>query len=101
MVIDSAFVCYIYIPWGNTLSLIPKSRSSVKVKNKGHGFLKKMAVLGAFVFHKHSLLEFAEDTSNVAQMIRFLFEKMLNIIGKKKIFCLLVFSPFYAPARKD
>ena len=38
MVSDTAFI----FPWGKTLSLIPKSRSSVKVKVKcqGHSFPK-------------------------------------------------------------
>ena len=42
MVSDRAFKFHIYIPWGKTLSLVPKSRSSVKVKVKyqGHSFKK-------------------------------------------------------------
>ena len=36
--------------------LVPRSRSSAKVKVKYKGYIsQKMAVLGAFVFHKHIL----------------------------------------------
>ena len=36
--------------------LVPRSRSSAKVKIKYKGYIsKKMAILGAFVFHKHIL----------------------------------------------
>ena len=52
MVSDRVFVFHIYIPWGKTLSLAPKSRSSIKVT-----VFKKVAVGGALVLHKHSLLE--------------------------------------------
>ena len=47
-----------YIPWGKTLSSLPKPWSSVKVKVKlqGRSFRKKMAVAGTLVFHKHSLV---------------------------------------------
>ena len=39
--------------------LVPRSRSSVKVKVKFKGYIsQKMAVSGAFVFHKHILLFF-------------------------------------------
>ena len=56
MVTDKAFIFHIYIPWGKTLSLVPKSRSSVKVKVKyqGQNFQKKKKkwpLLGAFMFH--------------------------------------------------
>ena len=42
LVNDRASILYIYIPFGKTLSLVPKSRSSVKVKVKyqGHSFRK-------------------------------------------------------------
>ena len=55
MVSDRVFIFHIYIPWGKTLSIAPKSRSSVKVKYQGHSFRKKKqikkktAVAGAFV----------------------------------------------------
>ena len=52
MVSDKAFIFHIVIPWGKTLSLVPKLRSYVKVKYQG---FRKMAVAGALVFHKHSL----------------------------------------------
>ena len=36
--------------------LVPRSRSSAKIKVKYKGYIsQKMAVLGAFVFHKHIL----------------------------------------------
>ena len=57
MISDRAFILHIYIPWGKTFSLVPKSRSSVKVKYKGHSF-EKMAIAGAFVFHKYILFQF-------------------------------------------
>ena len=43
MVGDRAFLFHIYVPWGKTISLAPKSRSPVKVKLKyqGHSFRKK------------------------------------------------------------
>ena len=43
MVSDRAFIFHTYISWGKSLSLLPKSRSSVKVKVKyqGHSFKKK------------------------------------------------------------
>ena len=42
MVSDAAFTFDIYNPWGKTISLVPKSRSSVKfkVKYQGHSFRK-------------------------------------------------------------
>ena len=55
MVTDRAFVFHIYIPWGKTLSNVPKSRSSVKVTYQGHSFRKKIAVAGPFVFDKYIL----------------------------------------------
>ena len=43
MVSDRAFIFHIHIPWGKTLSLVPKSRSSVEVtvKYQGHRFRKR------------------------------------------------------------
>ena len=55
MVRDRAFIFHIHIPWGKTLSLVPKSMSSVKVKYQGHSFRKKMVVARALVLHKHGL----------------------------------------------
>ena len=57
MVSDTAFVFDLYIPWGKTISLVPKSRSSVKVnvEYQGNSFLKKWPLWGILVFHKHSL----------------------------------------------
>ena len=43
MVSDITFIFHMCIPWGKTLSLVPKSRSSVKVKYQGHSF-QKMAL---------------------------------------------------------
>ena len=40
----------------NTHLLVPRSRSSAKVKVEYQGYIsQKMAVLGALVFHKHIL----------------------------------------------
>ena len=41
-----------YIPWGENLSFVPKSRSNINVT-----VFKKLAVAGAFVFHKHILFQ--------------------------------------------
>ena len=62
MVSDKAFIFHIlYNPWGKTLSLVPKSRSSVKAKIKyqGHNCRKNGCCRGrgALVFHKHSLFD--------------------------------------------
>ena len=45
MVSGRAFIFHIYIPWGKTLSLVPKSKPSVKVKYKSHIFFLNMAIL--------------------------------------------------------
>ena len=48
--------------------LVPRSRSSAKVKVKYKGyFSQKMAISGAFVFHKHILL----SSANVFNLVRF------------------------------
>ena len=56
MVSHGAFIFHIYIPWGKTLSLVPKSRLSVKVKVK----YQKIATVGhqcftnaAFFYHQN------------------------------------------------
>ena len=58
MVSDRAFIFHMYIPWGKTLSFVSKSshlsRSKSNIKVTVYG--KKMAVVGAFVFHKNILL---------------------------------------------
>ena len=42
--------------------LVPRSRSSAKVKVKYEGCIsQKMAVLGAFVFHQHILFDFVAN----------------------------------------
>ena len=41
MVSYRAFIFQIFIPWGKTPPLIPKSRSYVKVKYQGHSLTKK------------------------------------------------------------
>ena len=53
MVNDRAFIFHVYIPWGKALSLVLKSRSSVKVKYQGHSF-RKNGCSGAFVFKNTS-----------------------------------------------
>ena len=60
MVRDRTFIC---ITFSYTFSLVPWSRSSLKVKYRGHNF-QKMAITGAVVFHKYSLftLVFSECT---------------------------------------
>ena len=53
MVSDRAFIFHIHVYYfsGKSLSLVPRSRSNVKVT-----VFEKMAVAGALVFHKYSLL---------------------------------------------
>ena len=89
--------------------LVPRSRSSAKVKLKYKGNIsQKMAVLGVFVFHKHILFKFvickclnplpddknldwsklkafADDKSNATKMIISVFDRVENIVGKGKI----------------
>ena len=56
MVRVRVIVFHMSIPCDKTFLLVPSSRSSVKVKVKyqDHNF-QKMAIVGAFVFHKHIL----------------------------------------------
>ena len=61
MVSNRAFIFDICLPLCKPLSLVPKSRSSVKVKYQGHSFLQKMAVAAAFIYHKHNLFLFKCD----------------------------------------
>ena len=55
MLSDRAFIFHIYIPWGKTLSLVPKSRSSVKVKVKyqGHSLKEKKLLFGTVQFERY------------------------------------------------
>ena len=56
----------------DTHLLVPRSRSSAKVKVKyQHHISQKMAVLGALVFHKHILL--AVYIFYTSQITRFIF----------------------------
>ena len=51
MLSGRAFIFHIYIPWDKTLSLVPKSWSSVKVKIKYQGqFSKKWPLQGHSCF---------------------------------------------------
>ena len=52
---DRAFIFHIYIPWGKTISLVQKSRSSVKVKVKyqSHSFRKNGLCGGTSVSQTH------------------------------------------------
>ena len=46
----------------NTHLLVPRSRSPAKVKVRYKGYIsQKMAVSGAFVFHKHILFDSAPE----------------------------------------
>ena len=53
MVSNRAFIFHIYIPWGETLSLVPKSRSSVKVQVRYEVFGKKWPLNGIHVSQIH------------------------------------------------
>ena len=62
-----------FIPWGKMLSLVPKSKSPVKVKVKyqGHSFLKNGHCVGIHV--------------SQTQLCCFLLQRVENIVvGKKK-----------------
>ena len=74
MVSDRAFIFHLYIPLGKILPLVPKLRSSVKIKvNIKVTVFKKMDVAGVFVLHKDILLLFylesADDKSYVAKIL--------------------------------
>ena len=65
----------------NTRLLVPRSKSSAKVKVKYQGHVsQKMGVLGALVFHKHILLDSASWDSEVysvgKKITDFLFLKL-------------------------
>ena len=71
--------------------LVPRSRSSAKVKVKYKGYIsQKMAVSGAFVFHKHNLLFYSNkiqlNTATVFLLIRAPSLILAPPPGKKKIF---------------
>ena len=72
-----------------TLSLVPKSRSSVKVKYQDHSFWKKWLLRGALVFHKHSLFSFIFmllfATAFKLDLRIFLFEHDLTLYLTTKI----------------
>ena len=53
MASDKAFIFLIYIPWVKTLYLVPKSRSSVKVKYEGHSLRKNGNCRGIHVSQTH------------------------------------------------
>ena len=57
MASETAFIFHMCImPCGKTIAIVPRLKSSdkVMVKYQGHDF-QKMAVTGAFKFHKHCL----------------------------------------------
>ena len=111
MVSDRAFIIDIYILWDKALSLVPKSRSSVKVKYQGHSFQKNGRCRGIWVTNtfcfgscnfarvlliEHSLTisspkdkildqskwkTFTDQKINVSQKLKFLFGRVENIVG--------------------
>ena len=59
MMSDRAFIFHIFIPWGKTLSLVPKSRSAVPVKVKNQGqFSNKRPLQGIRVSQTQLLQQF-------------------------------------------
>ena len=68
MVIDTVFIFHIYIPWGKTLSLVPKSRSSVKVKYQCLIFLKNGRCGGICVSQHTSCLLYFSITNKAISM---------------------------------
>ena len=68
MISDRAFIFHIhvYIPWGETLSLVPKSRSSVDVKYQGHNFLEnKNGRFGGICVTQTHLVSFGKELIHV------------------------------------
>ena len=67
MVSGRAFIFLMYIPWGETFSLLLShghlSRSNIKVKYQGHNFQKNGHDAGAFLFQTHLVLSVL-DLSN-------------------------------------
>ena len=65
MVSDRTCILHKYIPWGNIISLVPKSRSSVKVKvtYQGHSFRKNGRCGGHFCFTSTSCIKPLEHGS--------------------------------------
>ena len=55
---------HIYIPRGKTLSLVPKSKSSVEVKYQGHCFRKNGCLLGHLCFTNTLFLYYTITTFN-------------------------------------
>ena len=54
--------------------LVPRSRSSAKIKRKYKGYIsQKMAVSGAFVFHKHILFCF-QMQMNYGALVYYIFQ---------------------------
>ena len=64
MVSDRAFIfhVYMYFPWGKTLSLEVKPRSSVKVKYQGHSFRKNGCFWDIHVSQTHLFFFFFRST---------------------------------------
>ena len=66
--------------------LVPRSRSSAKVKVKFKGYIsQKMAVSGAFVFHKHILLFQVTLTEEVEIWVAKLHESVGKTIREMNI----------------
>ena len=91
--------------------LVPRSRSSAKVKVKYKGYIsQKMAVSGAFVFRKHflsfmslpndksfdssKLKIFADSKINVTEKLKFVLGRIKKHCGKRRKCWLPAFSPF-------
>ena len=55
MVSHRVFLIHMCIPWVKNFSVLPRSRSSVKVSQISRSHFHKMTVAGALVFHKHVL----------------------------------------------
>ena len=76
----------------NTHLLVPRSRSSAKVKVKYKGYIsQKMAVSGAFLFHKHILFvvckcfQFGLPGLHSPTILKNILSHVLKIFLKKKI----------------
>ena len=70
--------------------LVPRSKSSAKVKVKYKGYIsQKMAVSGAFVFHKHILFfkwSYDSFSDNQNDTVYLAYEKTCNVLfGSKRV----------------
>ena len=70
---------------------VPRSRSSAKVKVKYKGYIsQKMAVSGAFVFHKH-ILFFHENVEIFLLLLHSQLHLLSSMLAKNNIIIYVIF----------